>query len=119
MDRETRLQTAPNIWLATARPNGRPHLIPVWFLWLNGNFYFCTAMRSVKARNLMANPRASVALEDGNQPVIAECAARLVARPYSDELIRGFKEKYDWDVRKTSQYDSMFELQPYKWLMSS
>ena len=26
-----RLATEPILWLATTRPDGRPHLVPVWF----------------------------------------------------------------------------------------
>ena len=39
MTHEARLQTERNIWLATTRPNGKPHLIPIWFVWLNERFY--------------------------------------------------------------------------------
>ena len=30
---EQRLREEPIIWLTTVRPDGRPHTVPVWFLW--------------------------------------------------------------------------------------
>ena len=29
-------------WLATARPDGRPHVVPVWAVWLDDALYFAT-----------------------------------------------------------------------------
>ena len=69
---DPRLQTDPNVWLSTTRPTGKPHLVPIWFIWLNERFYICTESKSVKIRNLRHNAGVCVALEDGNKPVIAE-----------------------------------------------
>ncbi|MEI6136703.1 MAG: pyridoxamine 5'-phosphate oxidase family protein [Chloroflexota bacterium] len=30
-----RLRTAMNYWIATTRPDGRPHAAPVWGVWLD------------------------------------------------------------------------------------
>ena len=116
MDHSARLQREANIWLATTRPDGRPHLVPVWFVWLDEQIYLLTTPATVKAKNLLANPRASVALENGSQPVIAECLARSVDAPYSPELTQAFQLKYDWDINQDGEYSSMFALTPYKWL---
>lgn len=90
---EDRLFAARNIWLATVRPDGRPHLVPVWFVWVRERFYVCTAGQSVKAKNLIANPRASAALEDGDRPVIAEGRATILTQPYPDDVAAEFKRK--------------------------
>ena len=45
-----RLATDPNIWLATTRADGQPHLTPIWFVWLHERVWICTSGRSVKAR---------------------------------------------------------------------
>jgi hypothetical protein len=34
-----KLETAQNIWIASVRPDGRPHLTPVWFAWAGGKLY--------------------------------------------------------------------------------
>ena len=111
-----RLTTEKNIWLATVRPEGRPHLVPIWFVWLDDKIYITIALESVKAKNLLANPRASVALENGTQPVIAECAARLVDAPYPQAVVAAFFKKYEWDIEKDEVYNDLFELTPHKWM---
>ncbi len=42
-------------WLATVRPDGRPHLAAVGALWLDGHFYFTSGEGTRKSRNLAAN----------------------------------------------------------------
>jgi F420H(2)-dependent biliverdin reductase len=111
-----RLESESNIWLATTRPDGRPHLVPVWFAWLDGEFYILTPGSTVKARNLIANPHASIALENGNQPMIAECIARRLDTPYVPELTTAFWTKYEWDITHDGEYNAMFALKPIKWL---
>jgi F420H(2)-dependent biliverdin reductase len=113
---DPRLLTEANIWLATTRPNGKPHLIPIWFVWVNERFYICTPDDSVKARNLRANPRASVALEDGNKPVIAECTSEFIPMPFPAAVVEGFVRKYEWNISNDTVYRALIELTPQKWL---
>lgn len=103
-----RLEQARNIWLATARPDGRPHLVPIWFVVDGGRWYICTSPHSVKARNLQANPRVALALEDGDHPYVVEGAARRVEPP--EAVIRKFKAKFDWDITNDSDYGAVFEI---------
>ncbi len=35
-DVETRLLSTKNVWMATTRPDGRPHVVPRWGVWLDG-----------------------------------------------------------------------------------
>ena len=72
---EERLVHARNYWICTARPDGRPHSIPVWGFWINGALYFGTARSSRKARNLAHNPALSVHLESGDDVIILEGTA--------------------------------------------
>lgn len=116
MSNDPRLLTEKNIWLATVRPDGRPHLIPIWFVWLNEKFYICTESKSVKIKNIQANPRVSVALENGTQPAIAEGTARILQQPYPVGLLAAFKDKYEWDVTTDASYNVMVEITPAKWL---
>jgi hypothetical protein len=80
---EKRLEASRNFWICTARPDGRPHSIPVWGMWMEGALYFGSARASRKARNLANNPAVSVHLESGDDVVILEGTAIEV----SDKLI--------------------------------
>lgn len=111
-----RLQTESNIWLATTRPGGRPHLVPVWFVWRRRRFYLCIESSSVKARNLLDQPRVSLALEDGSRPVICEGEATSVPVPWPVEVVRAFAKKYDWSIGPEDQYDELIRVRPIRWL---
>jgi len=53
-------------WLATVRPDGRPHVAGVGALWVDGKFYFTSGAGTRKSRNLAKNPNCviSVSLRD-------------------------------------------------------
>jgi PPOX class probable F420-dependent enzyme len=113
---EQRLQDEANVWLATVRPDGRPHLIPIWFTWIEGQVWICTTSASVKVRNLQLNHHASVALEDGNRPVLAEGTAALVAKPFPRNVHEAFLRKYEWDIDDDPGYDTLIRVTPVKWV---
>jgi PPOX class probable F420-dependent enzyme len=90
-----RLVRAHNYWISTTRPDGRPHAMPIWGLWLDETFLFSTSRRSRKALNLRRRPQAVVHLESGDQTVILEGRVREVRDPrvlarYAD----GYHAKY-------------------------
>ena len=47
-----RLRAAMSYWIATTRPDGRPHAAPVWGVWLDDALWFGTMGQ--KVRNLDA-----------------------------------------------------------------
>ena len=71
--------------LATVRPDGRPHLAPVWYdVDGEGTLVFNTGASTVKGRNLRRDPRASLCVDDERPPfsfVVVEGVAEL-----SDDL---------------------------------
>jgi hypothetical protein len=69
---EAQLASARTYWIATTRPDGRPHVAPVWGVWVEGALYFGTHDASRKGRNLQAAPHAVVHLESGDEVVIVE-----------------------------------------------
>ena len=103
--------------MATVRPDGRPHLVPVWFVVEAGRWYICTAPGSVKARNLNHNPQIALAREDGNDPVIVEGEARA-ASP-SPAIVAKFKAKYDWDITTDAHYSAVYEVTVRRSVMGS
>lgn len=84
--------------LATVRPGGAPHVVPVWFVVDGEDIVFTTSSGSVKARNLRADPRVSVCVDDERSPfafVTASGVATLAERP-ADHL--------QWTTRIAGRY---------------
>lgn len=54
--------------LATVDSRGRPRTVPIWFLWEAGAAYLFTARSSLKWRNLLANPAASLCVDHRDAP---------------------------------------------------
>ena len=73
-----RLTASHDYWLATVRPEGRPHLMPVWGIWLDGALWFSCSNGSRKTRNLVSDGHCSVATDDADQPVVIEGTAEVV-----------------------------------------
>jgi Pyridoxamine 5'-phosphate oxidase len=59
-DAEQRLLNAGVFWISTVRPTGRPHVVPLIAVWLDGALYFSTGEGEQKATNLATNSRVSI-----------------------------------------------------------
>lgn len=96
---EDRLKKSRQYWIATTRPDGRPHVMVIWALWLNGGLYFSTGKDTVKARNLANNPNCTMCSDNAAEAVILEGA---VQTEKSVEVIRDFisryEKKYKWKL---------------------
>ena len=96
---EERLEGARNYWIATTRPDGRPHAAPVWGVWVGGSLYFGTGRGSVKGRNLSRSPELVVHLESADDLVIIEGEVEEVRDRASFEAIDGaYRAKYGMGV---------------------
>lgn len=80
-DVEARLEASDQYWMATTRPDGRPHVVPRWGVWLDGGLYYDGAPTTVHVQNLVANPACTLHLEDGWKAVIVEGTARPAESP--------------------------------------
>ena len=79
---EQRLRNDPLVWLITVRPDGRPHVVPVWFFWDGETFLICSHPNSQKLRNLRQNSHVILALDGagnlGYDLVVVEGTAELL-----------------------------------------
>src|SRR5260370_39457896 len=73
---EQRLKRSHNYWITTVKPDGSPHTMVVWGLWIDGQFLFMTGRKSRQARNLAKNPHCVVATEHAHQAGIVAVTAR-------------------------------------------
>jgi hypothetical protein len=69
---EDKLVAAQNYWLSTVRPDGRPHVVPRWGVWVDGAFYYDGSPVTRHALNLLHNPACALHLESGTEAVIVE-----------------------------------------------
>jgi hypothetical protein len=75
---EVRLKQSHNYWFSSVRPEGRPHTMPVWGVWLSDSFVFSTGSQSRKALNLAVEANCTVAVESAAEAVVLEGRASLV-----------------------------------------
>lgn len=67
--------------LATVRPDGRPHLAPIWYMEKGGTAYVITGPDAVRTRNVRRNPQVSLSIATDQRPfkyVILEGQGRLI-----------------------------------------
>jgi nitroimidazol reductase NimA-like FMN-containing flavoprotein (pyridoxamine 5'-phosphate oxidase superfamily) len=100
-----RMNRCRTFWLATIRAGlpsgqGRPHVMPVWGVWLDDAFFFSTGRQSRKGQNLAANPACTVANDDGAEAVIVEGSAKELKDPVALERVAAaYTKKYKMDPR--------------------
>src|ERR1700746_880579 len=87
---EQRLRKSHNYWITTVKPDGSPHTMVVWGLWLERAFLFSTGSQSRKNRNLEKNKNCVVCNEDAHEAVIVEGTAEIA----DVSVRRDFLNKY-------------------------
>ncbi len=96
-----RLERYRNYWVTTVSPDGAPHTMPVWGVWLEprGAFYFSCAKAAFKARNLASNPAVAVGGDDTVEVVSLEGRAEPVSdAAEADGMIDAWITKYGDDI---------------------
>ena len=108
-----RLSKGHTYWIATTRPDGAPHAMAVWGVWLEDRFCFSTGRRSRKARNLVANPKCVVCTEQALEAVIVEGVAELLTDPsLLRRFVEAYKAKYQWDVDTNGTESPIYAVRP-------
>lgn len=94
-----RLRTNVITWLGTVRPDGRPHLVAVWYLWDGSDqVLIFSKPNNQKVRNLRANPAVMLALDDthkGADVVMLEGMADLVPTEALRVSFPAYQAKYE------------------------
>lgn len=108
---EQRLKKSRQYWISTVRPDGSPHTMIIWGLWLDGRFLFSTGAKSRKARNLERNPGCVIGTENAEQAVIVEGEVQLSRDPVlRKQFVALYEKKYKWDM--TGFEEPMYVMQP-------
>ena len=105
-----RFESSHNYWLATITDGSRPHVMPVWGVWVGDAFFFSTGPSSRKARNLGREVRCVVTTEHASEAVIVEGRAALAkGRALLRVVLRRYKLKYGEEYPPDSK---VFQVRP-------
>ena len=100
---DERLRTNPIIWLTTVRPDNRPHMVAVWFLWDSEKFLIFSQPNTQKLRNLRHSSHVTLALDDthgGGDVIVIDGEAELLTDPDVNATLTGFAQKYDARLKR-------------------
>jgi PPOX class probable F420-dependent enzyme len=85
------------VWLSSVQPNGRPHLVPVWFHWDGERIVAFSKPNARKVSNLRDQPLVMLAVGTPGpdfEVELIEATAELPEIPAEDVMPVGFGAKY-------------------------
>jgi PPOX class probable F420-dependent enzyme len=91
------LEREPVVWVSSIRPDGSPHVLPLWFHWDTDSILVFSKPHAQKVRNLRANPRVMVAIGEPGVDFdveLIEAAAEFLPVPTERVLPAAFLDKY-------------------------
>lgn len=92
---ENWLRAFRSIWISTTRPDGRPHAVPVWYVFEQTSVYFVSGRRLQKSKNLAHQPWTVIHAGDGDDVIILEGPAEIVTDTADlDRIEAAYRAKY-------------------------
>ena len=91
------LEREPVVWLSTVRPDGAPHLVPIWFWWDGEALLVFSKPGAQKVRNLRAHPSVMLALGDAEDDFdvgLMRGRAEILDQPTRDVMPAAHLAKY-------------------------
>ena len=89
-------------WLATVREDGRPHVMPIIGLWMEGAFYCISGEGTRKARNLAREPRCVVVTGTTTLPsldlIVDGVAAMVTDEAELRRVTEAFRTRMEWPL---------------------
>ncbi len=94
---EAALRRDSVVWLSSVQPNGRPHLVPVWFAWDGRQMVAFSKPNARKIANLRTQPGVMIAVGTPGpdfEVELIEAHAELPDVPATSLMPAAFGEKY-------------------------
>jgi len=94
---EAALRDDPVVWLSSVQSDGRPHLVPVWFLWDGDRILAFSKPHARKVDNLRDQPSVMLAVGTPGPEFdveLIEATAELPDEPAASVIPDGFGAKY-------------------------
>ena len=91
------LTESKHYWLCSVRPNGRPHVVPRWGVFMDNKFYYDGSPETRHAQNILENPHVSLHLENGEKAIILDGQSQPAGKPeveFANRLAEAYRKKY-------------------------
>jgi hypothetical protein len=98
--------------VATSSKDGRPHVVPLWFVWDDGALWLSSVVRSQRWTDLMRDPRVAVVIDAGVQYMelrgvelsgevvpVGDAPRTATPDPVLDHVEQLFADKYTGGVK--------------------
>ena len=87
--------------LVTVRPDGRPHVAPVWFLEEDGRAFVMTDANAVKVRNIRREPTVALSVATDQRPLkyVVLHGEAQVSTTNMEEMVQRICVRYDGPER--------------------
>jgi hypothetical protein len=112
------LATERTCRVATVDDEGRPHVVPLWFVWHRQELWLYSLTRSRRWADLQANPRAAVVVDagtaygelcgveiEGATDVVGEVPRTGEPQPDLDAVEAAFAQRYHPELDGTLHHD--------------
>ena len=84
-------------WLATVRPDGKPHVMPIGVLFVNDALYFNSGPKTRKARNIASNPNSVITIATDDFDIVVHGPAKRIVDPARLQQIAYAFRKEGWE----------------------
>ena len=105
------LAAASRYWFATVRSDGRPHVMPLFGVWLDGSLFFTANPKTRKARNLAGDDRCVIAASSEALDLVVEgTAVRVRDEATLRRVVEAYASKYGWPltIRDDGGFDAPY-----------
>jgi uncharacterized protein len=107
--------------VATVSPSNTPHIVPVSYIFEEGDFYFATDYNTRKYKNLKQNPNVALAIDVyssiNNRAIIIHGKANFIEHGRKfQKLYKTFHRKFEWvRIDPWKEEEAPFvKVKPYK-----
>jgi len=110
-DVEDWLAEATEYWLASTWPDGRPHVVPRWGVWLDERFWYDGSPETRHARNLSINPACALHLESGTTVTIGKRLADRIRANVTSGVAesREIRSNVEWQLSNRVSVEGSYD----------
>ena len=116
------LTTFPYLWIGTTSPDGKPHMVQQWGVWVDDVLYFEGSEETRWARNLARDPRLAFGVNVADKAAYGEAMVDVLRGPdrkLATQIAKQYAAKYGRVFKyrpKPEQYEKgyVFRARPTK-----